>query len=274
MRVTSQTIIISGSVNLVRRCLHRCISSDRTFVCTHTHAHTFTHILCTEINGCTFCWHFSLRTHSHSQSSSVARRKSTFRRPDRVWRLPVLGSYGNLHSQPARPRKPVGKSTSRILTTQSRFNFSALRWVCAFRLLLSCVLSAMMIINEHLSWTWRNWDSWHDSCDYKNTWNGSQSLLRMCQVYLCVCEQRSLDRQHIASRFGREIYFLLSWNGWVWCVSCGSIFINANSRRRANTRVAALFLSAHSTAIVSFRSVWSCASAAGQILIRNTWQIF
>lgn len=70
MRVTSQTIIISGSVNLVRWLFTQVYLKRYDFRTARTHTHHTdtqavrrTYILCKEINGCTFRWHFSWRTH-------------------------------------------------------------------------------------------------------------------------------------------------------------------------------------------------------------------
>lgn len=99
-----------------------------------------------------------------------------------------------------------------------------------------------------------------------------------CARYICVRNSvRSIGSTSQTSHHvsDEKIYFLLSWNGW----ECGACRAAASSSMRIavaeQTHALQLFfgrLSLDCRRFVSFG--WSCASAAGQILIRNTWQIF
>lgn len=122
---------------------------------------------------------------------------------------------------------------------------------------------------------WRNWDSWHDSCDYKNTWKRQSQSLRICldththTPLAC----HSIRHKHRITFWARNLFSIEL--EWLSVVRCACRTAACSSIRLVVVCVAALFLLPFLFWLLSrFSRVQANANATGQILIRNTWQIF
>lgn len=137
------------------------------------------------------------------KTSSVARTKARMRRPYTKcegYLCSTLRVSLLVHSLSSRPRQTNRKSTLRWDPRHARpapLSFSD-NVQFAFRF---CFL-----VLYRRRWSWKYIE--HAKTEIRDTIQVITTTTRNRE------SRRPFRRQHIASRFGREIYFPLSWNGW------------------------------------------------------------